>query len=458
VERPDSDEDVLGNNHTHGPPRDTRRAVTFIWLVRVLHYGDMPPKKKPIPIKSTPPLPPEKKLVSTVTGNPASSAVTMKSTNAKPAIKDPGTISAFAIHRHFVAEWLWLLIPSFLASLGWWYGIRQLLIRPFSGEMVWATAALIFATVISYAFIGGIFGLIPYGITRKIFFPIWALVLGVTAFIFHPFSVGTALAALSFAVGLWVAAEGIAREASSRRKVDIRSTLAHVMPWVVIGLSLATALVYYDRAQTHADPKKDTAQLIGRVVEIAESFGPRFINNFRPTMTIDELIDGQLPTAEDLVRSTVKGAQVTDDETDQLQRRLADLGLGELVLPPVGSDAAVVREAINEEIRRSRAAVIDEVRSGLGDQLGISLRGDATVHQALTALVNDRIGSRSAAFVQFVPPILSIGLFLALRLISPILEIFAVGAGWFWYRALRAAHILKKKTVPGTIEVLEWGN
>lgn len=319
-------------------------------------------------------------------------------------------------------------------------------------------AVLLFLTIAAYAFVGGIFGLLPYGVTRRIVFPIWALVLGLTAFLFHPLTLGTLLASVAFAVGLWAAAEAISRESASRRKVDVRSTLAHVMPWVVIGLSLAIALVYYDRAVSLADPKRDTAQLIDRVVRVAESFGPRFVKDFRATMTVDELIDAQLPSAEDIVSSAVKGDRVTADETDALRRRLADLGLADLALPPVGSDAELVRRAIDDEIRRSRAAVVEETRSGLGEQLGISLRGDATVHEALTALVKDRVGTRTTTFMQFVPPILSIGLFLALRLISPILEMLAVGAGWFWYRALRLAKVLRIKTTPGTIEVVEWGS
>ncbi len=398
---------------------------------------------------------PKKTSASSTVVSPAWTQKTAPVIKSAPAKSTPSVPLANQVS---VWPWLWVVLPSLGGSLWWWWTLAKVLaprqVAWTAPELLWylSMALVAMAVMVGPAMLGG------FVIRARRWIPLIGFLVSLQAVWFFAIDWATVVAIGSFTIGIWLASEGVRRETSSRLRLDIRSSLAHVMAWVILSLSIAVSVLHFSAAQQSLDPVQDVNRLITRVVSVSERLVVQFYPAYQPEMTIDELIGEQIPTTDELLHSLTSKTNWSGDERQQIIDRLSSLGISGLQVPPAGAKIDVVRTALDTELAAARGEMLKELRSGVSQQLGIELDGSETVHAALTRLADSRIRSRGSAFIKFLPPILSLSIFLALRLLSPLLELIVVAAGWLWYRILRSAHILQIRTEPAVAERLRWGS
>ncbi|MBI5466655.1 MAG: hypothetical protein HY975_00355, partial [Candidatus Kerfeldbacteria bacterium] len=237
-------------------------------------------------------------------------------------------------------------------------------------------------------------------------------------------------------------------------------TLAITVPVAVSFVLVAVAVLTYQQVRGSTKTTDElTDRLVNQTVTISEKFLPLVYPHYQQGMTVDELIGGQIPTADDILRDVNFDALPTKAAQEAaLRETLLSLGFDpEQFSLDSATTTAALKQSLDRQLSQFRTEAIAQTRATVGEKLNVVLRGDETVHQALIDIVTERFNPWLQRYAKVVPVILAVSIFLILRIFTFLFTWLALVFGWVMYRlllALKIVHVVTR-TVPA--QSLEWG-
>lgn len=356
---------------------------------------------------------------------------------------------------------LWLIVPSLAGASLWWFAVARVL----QGRMALNSAAVpLLAGFIVFGLLGiglwlGSFNLMAYLLPRRLARLALALVAAWPMVIFFPPKPWTIIGALLLWLGLWLGIERVGGDAQSRLSVQPRRSLGAALPATVTVIILAVSLLYYQQllGSTRTSDELST-RLSGQTVSLAERFLGNAFKEYRPDMTVDEVIGLQVPSAAELLKDlnfdTLNQAELQEKLSDALSS-IEGFDPASFRLDPAANRSELERQ-LDAKLNETRRQLSTEVRQNLSDQFGVPISGNDLVHDVLVRIVNRQFERYVRNYVQFVPWLLVLALFFILRIFSSLFLWSASIIGWLVYRLYRSLHLIEvqHETVPA--EVLNW--
>lgn len=359
----------------------------------------------------------------------------------------------------WTVKFLWLVGPGLVGATLWWWGMSQFVTgqinlsgNPFANISRPAVVALV-----GLALWLGSSLLTVYLAPRSSLRVVLAILLSLPLLLFFPLTLWTGLAILATAVGLVWSMEQAWADSRNRLTVQPMQTINQNLSVVLSGAMIAVAIVSYQQVH-RSSSTVTTARLSGQTVTIVEQFLPRIYSGYRPTMTVDELIGSQLPSAASLLQS-INFDQLSSQAAKQqaLNQKIRDLGLDPNDLKiDTTLNPNVLRQQLDRQLNAARQQTITEARQQLADRFNLKLQGTEQIHDVLSTYVNQQLTTSLGRFVTFLPLLLAVGVFLLLRLFSFLFTWLIVGWGWLLASLLRWLGIILTKTTTVPAQHLEW--
>ncbi len=357
---------------------------------------------------------------------------------------------------------LWLVIPSLLGGLIWWYVVGHTL----AGRLAFSSAGLptlLFFIVFGFFSFGlwlGAIGLIGY-VSRGRLVPFAsALVVSLPMLGFFPLTSLTIGVMAATVMIVWWSIERFTHDADSRLQVKPHLSFGWALPTIILLMMAVVSLLYYQQLRGSTKTADELAERLGgQTVSLAERFLPLLTKDYRPDMAVDELIGLQVPTASELLKD-IQFDQLNQQELEQRLREALGSVEGfpaeEFQVEPATTQAEF-EAALDLQLTESRRQLSQEVRKRLSDQFQVPIEGDAGMHEVLTAVVNKQFERYISKYVTVIPWLLALALFFILRIFSGFFLLFAAWLGWLLLWLYRHLHILHvgHETVPA--ERVEWG-
>ncbi len=356
---------------------------------------------------------------------------------------------------------LWLMVPGVVGAIAWWWGIGQFI----SGRVDITTNLLqnvslpAFTAAVGLAVWVGATLIMTYLLPWRSSRYALGAVLGLPVFFFFPVSLWTSLAFVLTAAGLIWAMQQTWSDLHNRLTLQPTQTLNIGLSGAVLGILIAVSVLSYQHVTDKTiSPAGPISELASNLVTTTEHVLPHVYKGYRPTMTVDELIGSQLPGADTILQDIHFDSLSTQAAKQQaLNQKLNDIGLNSNdVHLDLNQDSFQLRNQLSAQLEKFRQDAIDQTRSQVGKQLGVFLKGDETVHLALTSLVDQKLTTTFGKYVNVVPIILAIGVFLLLRLFSFIYTWGIVAFGWALYRFLRVLGVVSIETTTVPAQHLDW--
>ncbi|MBI2984399.1 MAG: hypothetical protein HYY50_02135 [Candidatus Kerfeldbacteria bacterium] len=363
----------------------------------------------------------------------------------------------------WTAKLLWFLLPSLLGASVWWYVVSQTL----QGRVAFTSAGL--TTLLTFIVFGLFsFGLWVSGLGLSTYLANWRIVRFVSAGIVslplmaffppQPLTVG-------LAVGLWLVlwwgAERFATDAHSRLQLKPHLSSGWAFPTVIVLVMVVVSLLYYQQLRGATRTASElSARLASQTVGLLERFIPLLTKEYRPDMTVDEVIGLQIPTAAELLKDIQFDALNQTELEERLRQTLASVegfDAQQFSLGPTANQTDLERQ-LETQLEQARRQLSEQVRQSLSSQFGVPISGQATAHDVLTDIVNHQFNRYLSRYVTVIPWLLAVALFFILRVFSGLFLIATTWLGWllFWlYRHLHIIH-LTHETVPA--ERVEWSH
>ncbi len=353
--------------------------------------------------------------------------------------------------------------PSLIGGASFWFFVQQAL----RGHVVFNEVALLniglfflLGLVCLAVWLGPLL-LVPYVSAWRSVRLTAVFITALPMMFFFPFQLWTwaALAALLGLIGWGM--EGVADDMHNRLSVQPMLSLPRGITFVMFSVMIAISLLYYQQLRgSNATTNELSNKLIDQTVTLTERALPLAYKDYRPGMTIDELIGAQIPTADSILKDIKFDAFTNKTEQQKaLEQKLADLGLDpNSVTVDVRQGEAQVKQQIDAKLQEFRAQTIDQARQELAKRLDIPLQGNETVHAALAQVIGKQFDAYVRRYVTFVPVLLALALFFILRFFTSLLQAVVVWFGWLYLRLIRAFKLIQitHQTVPA--ERVEWGN
>lgn len=352
-------------------------------------------------------------------------------------------------------------VPILIGGVAFWFFVQQAL----RGHVVFNDIALInlglyllFGLVCLAIWLGPLL-LIPYLAAWRSVRLISAAVAVVPFLFFFPPLIWTVVAAATLFGCLVWGVETIASDMHNRLTVQPMLSLPRGITFVIFSVLVAISLMYYQQLRgSHTTTDDLSNTLIEQTVNITERSFPAIYKEYRPGMTVDELIGAQIPTADSILQDINFNAFSSQTEQQQaLEQKLEDLGLDpNLIQVDVKQGEASVRQQIDQKLQEFHKQTVDQAREELSKRLGIALQGSDTVHDALQRVVGKQFDTYVRRYVTFVPVLLALALFFILRFFTSLLQAGVVWFGWLYLRFCRLFKVIQitHQTVPA--EKVEW--
>lgn len=357
---------------------------------------------------------------------------------------------------------LWFIVPGLGGAVWWWWGISQFV----TGQVDLSTNIL---ANISRPAIQALLGLGLWlgSASLSTYLSPWrsirftsAVLVALPVLAFFPLTLWTGAAAIVMAVGLAWNYEQMFGDVHNRLLVQPWQTINQNLSVALSAIMIAVAILSYQQVTKNApNSAASTLKLSGQIVTAAEQFLPSVYKGYTPTMTVDELIGSQLPTA-DKILADINFDQLTNQAIQQqaLDQKLKDIGINpNAVHLDVRQGQAALRDQLTAELNKYRQDSIAEIRQQLADRFGLTLTGREAMHDVLTQYVDHQLTTSLGRFTNFLPLLLAVGVFLLLRLFSFIYTWLIVGWGWAWYAILKAMGVVKVETVTVPGQRTAWG-
>lgn len=163
------------------------------------------------------------------------------------------------------------------------------------------------------------------------------------------------------------------------------------------------------------------------------------------SFTIPERVMSPLvPFAESFIRSQAPGY-----EKGMTVDAFLSASAGELLEQKYGAGALA-----NKQVQAALADAVEKQRSELAKQLRVPLKGDERVEDILASLTNTYLNSYLVSYREFVPLVVAVSVFLAVKSVGFFVGRIAVLVAWLASHALIALNVIEKKKESVEREVL----
>lgn len=357
---------------------------------------------------------------------------------------------------------LWFLTPSLFGALAWWYVVGRAIDGrlPLTVDQLGGNIGLFILAFGGFGFwLGALFITTYLAGWRSVRF-VLSIVLALPLLMYFPFTMLTGLATIVVMAGLWWGMEQLASDIHNRLTVQPWRTLSITVPVSIACILVAVAVLTYQQVRGNTKTTDElTDRLVNQTVTITEKFLPLVYPHYTTGMTVDELIGGQIPTADDILRDVNFDALPTKAAQEAaLRETLVSLGFDpEQFSLDSATSTAALKQTLDRQLTQFRTEAIAQTRATVGEKLNVVLNGDDTVHQALITIITERFNPWLQRYAKVVPIILAVSIFLILRIFTFLFTWIAMAFGWVMYRlllSLRIVHIITH-TVPA--QSLEWG-
>lgn len=362
----------------------------------------------------------------------------------------------------WTSKLLSFLIPSLAGGVMFWLIVQQALLGHVVFNHISVTNVAVFSLI-------GLFCLALWlgPLLLVSYITIWravrlsmAAVASLPMLAFFPFHLWTWVSLGLLVVFIGWGMESIADDMHNRLTVQPMLSLPRGITFIIFAVLLSISLLYYQQLRgSHTTTEELSNRFIDQTVTLTERILPTVYKDYRPGMTVDELIGAQIPTADSILKDIKFDTLSTPTEQQQaLQQKLTELGLdSSQVKVDVKQGEAQVKQQINAKLQEFRAQTIDQARQELSKRFGISLEGSDTVHRALVKVIGKQFDTYVRRYVTFVPALLALALFFVLRFFTSLFQAVVVWFGWLYLRILRALKVVQitHQTVPA--EKVEWG-
>lgn len=229
------------------------------------------------------------------------------------------------------------------------------------------------------------------------------------------------------------------REAQSRVKFSPVKILSFGMTVSLAMMMASIALFSYQGfVKGAASGRLQSAVVDGAVASLNKTL-PLAFKDYRPTMTVDELILSQVPTPNDLLQEFMNEPP-PPERWLEIERRLRDIGVqtNEASWQQIQSlPRAEYRKFIGQlsrQIDQAQSEVLKSANEQVSQAVGVAISGNQPVQDALRQVVSQRLDRLIDAYSRFVAPVLSVSLFLTLAIFTAVYTwlIWGIAAASFW--------------------------
>lgn len=356
---------------------------------------------------------------------------------------------------------LWFVAPSLIGATVWWMMVGLTI----HGQVGWQSSG----SYMLLAFIAC--AILALGLNVSALFltsfltghwgiQIIASLLAVAPlFFFFPLTLLTGIAFGLAGLGLWWGMRTSHKEAENRLTVRPAALVGFVMPAVLVLMFAATAVLYDQRLQGSSRTTNElTDRLVEQTVTITERFMPLVYKQYKPDITVDDLIGSQLPTGTEILKNVdLQNLVSTADRQAVLRQRLEQFGVDpNTVNVDVKQSQAAIAAALDVELNSIRSQAIGQARDQLGQRLGLTIRGDERIHDVLLAFINRQYTQYVRQYVRIIPPILALGLFLILRTFAGLFSWIAQMCAWALWGILKAGRLISVEPETAPVERAHW--
>lgn len=317
----------------------------------------------------------------------------------------------------------WFLGPSLLGGLSFWLIVLAVL----HGGVKWQVADL--GAIIGFVALAMVTAALwlspllisPYLVSRRLVQAAICTVASLPILFFFPLTWWTGLAYAVCLCGLWWGLWQGQSEADNRLQIRPYHLLNRMAPLAMMVVMVVVSILYYQQLRASTSSPQQLAQrLVGQTVSIAERFLPLVYQTYQADMTVDQFLVSQVPDTSTILKSL-------------------NVNIPESVPDPTFTHAE-----------------LDQARNELSQRLGLTLRGDESMHQALVEFVSKQYQPYINRYLNFIPSLLAVALFFLLRIFSIFFQWAIVAFGWLLYRLLRFVGVVRIDHLTVPAERLRW--
>lgn len=149
----------------------------------------------------------------------------------------------------------------------------------------------------------------------------------------------------------------------------------------------------------------------------------------------DTVVRPFVPVVESLIRSQAK-----EYESGMTVDAFLSQGATKVLEQKYGA-----RSLANKQVQAALADAVEKQRAELSEQLGVQLEGDERVEEVVVSIANRYLNSYWVSYKDFVPFVVAISVFVAVKSIGYFVGKIAVLVAWLSAHALIAARVIEKK-------------
>lgn len=113
---------------------------------------------------------------------------------------------------------------------------------------------------------------------------------------------------------------------------------------------------------------------------------------------------------------------------------------------PAEQSASLRSDAANKKIQAAFASEVDKQRNALGEQFGVTLKGDEQLQNFFALVANSYMNYYLTSYQAFIPIIVALSVFLAVKSVGFLFSRTAVLCAWLCMKVLLALGVVKRKT------------
>lgn len=229
-----------------------------------------------------------------------------------------------------------------------------------------------------------------------------------------------------FLLLLIIAYERILKEKQERVTMILRKIWKRGLPFIILGLSLIIAVVYYFNPLLKVGQQeiKIPSEIFRMLLKPASGFLSSILPFYDENMTIDEI----LTTGSMLEGGDTSSLSLDQISPELLQRidigNIEDLDINELLNnPEIGT---LVREQLSQQTQKIPSSVLAQQRKALEQSLGITIKGNETFDILIASVVNDKLKDFVGPRAKELSVGIAVALFFVLRLLGKIFSFFII--------------------------------
>lgn len=341
---------------------------------------------------------------------------------------------------------LWVLVPNVIAGMAWWYFAARLLTGHVGlpgGTLVDLVTIIVIGFITFGLWIGTVL-IIGHLTNEGVVQWVCALIATLPMIVFFPAQPLSWLAFGLVIIGIGLGIQNVSADVHERMRFLPYQSLSQGLSRALILLMLAISVLYFQELQTKNNDTTTQTKIANQVVIVSERILPRVYRNYQPSMTIDIFLGSQLPTADTILTDFTIGQGSTEELQQRLDQKLTEAGAGSAAVKIRPRESmASLRTELTKQLASIQDDSLGQARSELASRLKIPLRGDETLHEALLASIDHQLTVSVNRFRGVIPPVISVVLFLALRVFSWLFMLTGTSLGWLWVKVLRTAHVIE---------------